>query len=467
MRQPLFGVSAAGFRLEGGFNGPGEPANQWGAWERTGKVPSAGLASPGVWAAPDRVLDLAASLGAEALALGVEWARVEPGPGRRDAAAVARYASILASAADRGLTPLAVLCDVATPGWLGEEFWLTPGSPDRFADHAAWLVEGLGPACRHWVTMRQPNLVAFAGWVDGRHPPRRLGAVADAWAVVDNLLAAHALAYEAIHDARPEADVLFGLRASPSYDWQRLLLDLLCAPALGVARENVDTWIEMRRARHDAMVTPGDLGELAWRRLAGATAPFGAGGKVVGRLRRPSPRRVLDVVYGAAGRRPRSARGPDGSNGSSPSPSAEPGYPLDGLLVVWCPPPLAPSRVPGSGARAPWQVRPDPGALGAWCRGQSLATPGLALWVEDGFATRDGVPRADGWDRRSYLRTGVAAAEEAGLAGYLYATLEGGGDPTWPDADFGLVSERSEGDAASSSGPAFPRARDGVPRPGP
>jgi hypothetical protein len=84
-----------------------------------------------------------------------------------------------------------------------------------------------------------------------------------------------------------------------------------------------------------------------------------------------------------------------------------------------------------------------------WCREHARAAPGLALWVEDGFATCAGVARADGWDRRAYVRAQLGALgpdllEAAGsggppeIAGYLYYGPEGGGDPTWPDADFGL-----------------------------
>jgi hypothetical protein len=454
----LFGLSAAGSRLEGGFNGRGEPANQWTAWERAGKVPAA-RAGARVWADPDRVLELAAEAGAGALALSVEWARIEPAPGRVDEGAVARYAATFASVAARGITPIAVLHDIAHPAWLGEEFWLTPGSPDRFADHVARLVGPLASSCRHWVTLRQPNLVALAGWVDGRYPPRRFGALADAWAVVDNLLSAHLLAYGAIHDLEPDAQVLLGLRASSSYDWHRLMVDLLCAPALGVERDALDPWIAARRARHEVGSPPSSLGDLAWRRVAAATSPFGAG-----RFRRPSPRRVVDLAYRLAVERA-------GRSAASHEPDlfGEPKYLVDALLVGWLPPHLRaalPDLVrPAAAGRMvrPWEVGPDPGALTAWCREHARAVPGLPVWVEDGFPTRGGAPRADGWDRRSYIQAEVRALEPDMLdpdgsgaapqiAGYLYHAPWGGGDPTWPDADFGL-----EGDAPGLGRLAEPR----------
>jgi hypothetical protein len=448
VRQPFFGVSAAGYRLEGGFNGPGEPQNQWSAWERAGKRPTAHRPGPGIWDDPDLVLDAASAAGAEAVALSVEWARIEPAPDRRDQSALERYGSIFSAARERGIAPIAVLYDVAHPAWLGEEFWLTPGSPDRFGEHAGRLVEALSPACRQWVTLRQPNNVALAGWVLGRHPPCRVGALADAWAVVDNFLSAHLLAYTAIREVQPDAEVVLGLRASRSYDWHRMMVDLLCAPALGVQRGSMGEWVARRRARHDDAVAPADLGELAWRRTAAALSPFGPG-----RFRRPFPGRALDLAYGLW-ERPAA----DGSNGSAPPPVR---YPLDALLVGWTPPQPAGSVLPVPRATPPWEVPPDPDALSAWCHGQASATPGLPLWIEDGFATRRGAARGDGWDRTSYVRAQLSALRRGddpgvNVAGYLAYAYAGGGDPTWPDAEFGPAAGAAvaAGVAAGAEGPS-------------
>lgn len=434
VRQPTFGLSAAGSRSEGGFNGPGEPENQWSAWERAGKVPH-GRRPGTVWSDPEGVLDTASEAGATTLALSVEWARIEPEPGRLDHEALDGYARIFESAVARGVTPIGVLHDIAHPVWLGEEFWLTPGSPDRFADHVARVVGRLAPTCRHWVTSREPNLVALAGWVDGRHPPRRAGALSDAWAVVDNLVSSHILSYVAVHEVQPDAEVFFGMRLSSSYDWHRLMLDVLCAPALGVERAALDAWVDERRADHDAAVPPSDLLDLVWRRLAAATAPFGTG-----RFGRRSPRRAVDLAYELA---ERSSTAP-ASNGASPQ-GRRP-YPLDALLVCCVPPPATAARSGAARSLRPWEVRPDPEALASWCRAQARAIPGLPLWIEDGFATDRGAPRTDGWDRPSYVRAQLRALgtvhsdaeEDATVAGYLYYSPSGDADPTWPAADFGL-----------------------------
>ena len=48
-----FGVATAGFQTEGGFNGRGEPANNWAGWERQGRVEPSSVWKPAV-ATPKR-----------------------------------------------------------------------------------------------------------------------------------------------------------------------------------------------------------------------------------------------------------------------------------------------------------------------------------------------------------------------------------------------------------------------------
>ena len=294
----LFGVATAGFQVEGGFNGPGEPANNWVRWERSGRVEPSGVACD-FWRQPEEALDRAASLGCDAFGLSVEWTRLEPEEGEFDDTALDRYAEIMAMATERGLAPVVTLHHFTHPWYLGEEFWLTPGSPDRFAAHVARVVPRLAPHCRRWVTVNEPNVVALTGWVNGACPPGRRGAVADAWAVADNLLTAHVLAYDVIHQAQPDAVVTTSTSSSSFYDCDRLLDDLLCARSLGIARDELDEWVDERRALHDVAFPPRHLGELALRRLFAASSPFGvpSGGLIGSRLRSPSPRRVVDAVY--------------------------------------------------------------------------------------------------------------------------------------------------------------------------
>lgn len=396
------GLATAGWAVEGGYHRPGGPANQWAQWELAGLVPPS-PPGPAFWDDPAALLDQVASAGCTAFGLSVEWARIEPEEGIVDAAALDRYAAVLEGCADRGLLPVVTLLRRTHPWWLGEEFWLTPGAPDRFAAHVARVVERLAGGCRHWVTVHEPNLAAAAGWVIATEPPARVGALSDAWAVCDNLLTAHVLAAEEVHRCQPDAQVTLSPRASSVYDLHALLVDLLCARRLGVGAHEVDELVAERRAVHDRSVPASGPAERLLRRAAAATSPFGGRRGV----RRPSPRRVVDAVYAA--HRPCS---------------------LDAVAVSWQQPdPTRLFRVPagtrvgrgpaGPWVRRPWTVRPDPAALGRWCAVQAAATPGLPLWVlDDGLALPpDGSARPDGWDTDGYTRAHLGALDGAAVAG--------------------------------------------------
>src|SRR5215472_9183147 len=79
----LAGVATSGYQIEGGFNGDGEPHNNWSGWEAIGRVERSGLACD-FWRHPEEALDRAAAIGCNAFRLSVEWARLEPRPGHFD-----------------------------------------------------------------------------------------------------------------------------------------------------------------------------------------------------------------------------------------------------------------------------------------------------------------------------------------------------------------------------------------------
>ena len=317
---------------------------------------------------------------------------------------------------ERGMAPMVTLHHFTHPWWLGEEFWLTPGSPDRFGDHVARVVPRLAEYCRHWVTLNEPNIVALMGWVAGACPPGRRGAAADAWAVADNLLTAHVLAYRAVHAVQPEAEVTTNTSASSIYDYDRLLTDLLCARSMGVARDDLDDWVDERRALHDVgLPAPQTAGELALRRLFAAVSPYGTTRSVPGllgaarpRLRSPSPRRVVDVVYDGPGdraarrRRLRLVR-----------PGGQPRRTDAGPPHLGGPAQLGPRR------RAMWDVPPNPAGLDRLVPGPALAAhpraPGVGGGERHGHEgpQRPRLPAPRRVDRPRYLRQHLGAVVDA------------------------------------------------------
>jgi beta-glucosidase len=428
------GVATAGYQVEGGYNGAGQPANNWYDWEHVGRAARSGLACD-FWAHPEEAVDRAAAIGCNTFRLSVEWARLEPEPGRVDDAALARYVEILELCAACGIEPMITLHHFTHPQWLGEEFWLRPGSPDRFARHVRRILPALAPHCRRWVTINEPNIVSLMGWIEGAHPPGRRLAFADAFCVLDNLLTAHVLASDAIVAVQPEAQVACNTSSSSIYDQDRLLTDLLLVRSTGVPPSDVDRYIDERRALHDVAFPPHHAGEFALRRFIAAMSPYGTnrgagGGRLWSRLRsttrRPAPRRVIDAVQASPQVQTLGAVGFDWYDPIASHALQLPGRPRVGDGAG------ADGR-DWSASRAIWDLPSDPDALRAWCRTEAAFHPGLPLWVvENGMATRvvDGipVPRADGEDRPHYIRRHLGAlvdavADEIPVTAYLHWSL--------------------------------------------
>ena len=214
------GVATSGYQVEGGFNGDGEPHNNWAAWEGAGRAARSGLACD-FWRHPEEALDRAASIGCNAFRLSVEWARLEPRPGAYDDGRARALRRDPLPVHGRGLEPIVTLHHFTHPFWLGEEFWLRPGSPDIFARHVARVVPALAPYCRRWVTINEPNIVTLMGWIEGACPPGRRMAVSDAFCALDNLLTAHVLAADVVtaraarRRGHGEHELVVGLRARP------------------------------------------------------------------------------------------------------------------------------------------------------------------------------------------------------------------------------------------------------------
>ena len=402
-----FGVATSAFQTEGGLNGPGQPANDWLEWERSGRVEPSGAALR-FWEDYEDHLDRAVAAGCDAFRLSVEWARCEPVEDAIDETAFDRYGAILDACRERGLRPTVCLHHFTHPHWLGTDFWLRLDSPDRFARWAAAVVERLGGGCRNWLTLNEINGYAVQAYVLGTLPPGRLLAHGDLVRALDHMLTAHVLAHAAIHRRQPDATVSTDNHASSLYELDRLLIDILLARGDGIGRVDLREWLAGRRAEQNATLGRGARrADSVIRRMTGGILP----------LDQAFPRAVAAVYDGPHER------------------------PLDMVSVNYYDPVAADHlRPPGhrtAGGRtwAPvgkqWDMAVHPEGLLGYLRLNHH--PGVPMEVsENGLCNRvvggRAWPRADGWDRprslRAHLAVLVAALDEGlPLTGYFHWTL--------------------------------------------
>lgn len=393
-----FGVATAGFQIEGGYNGPGEPANNWSWWEAEGKVEPSGIALD-FWNRHEHALDKAKELGCDAFRLSIEWARCEPREGQLDDAALDRYAAILDNIHDRGMQPLVTLHHFTHPAWLGMDFWTRADAPDRFRGWVETAADRFSGRCRHWITINEPNVLALQSYFLGVFPPGCRFNTANVVRAIDNMLTAHVYAYEVIHDRQPQSSVATNTYAFSLYELDRLLLDVLLARANGVGRHDLKPWLTERRAdfHADAVLKPS-LSERSLRRWAASVIP----------LEQAFPRAVAAVYDSPCART------------------------LDMAATDFYDPVVSHRA---SLRRLPepklWDDPPSPDGLRR--RLSSDSELGLDLWLAENGLCNEVVrgvarPRKDGWDRPRYLKANLAAVADcidAGLpiCGYYHWTL--------------------------------------------
>ena len=393
----------SGYQVEGGFNGPGEPANNWVQWERSGKVEPSGIAID-FWNRAEEYLDRTVALGCDMVRIGVEWARVEPDEGAVDKEALERYGAILDAARERGLEPLVTLHHFTHPAWLGGDFWLSSESPTRYAEWVRLAVDNLGSRCSNWVTLNELNLLAPATYMFGKFPPGRRMSPSDTAVAADHLLSAHVKGYEAIHEVQPDATVTTNNASASIYEIDRIYVDVLDARASGVARDGLRRHIAERRQEwYENIAAPSALEGLVRARSA---------------ARAPSLDRAAESVY------------------SSPFERC-----LDVVSLDYYDPVASHHvRMPGrrtAGGRnwSPetpiWDDVEHPEGLTAYLRASALE--GAGIWIaENGLCNRvrrgRSYDRLDGFDRPRFLKESIAAtvtALEAGIpvSAYLHWSL--------------------------------------------
>ena len=200
----LWGVSTAAHQVEG------NNCNQWSDWEQAGRIKSGDECGKACdwWNNAERDFDIARDLGLKALRLSLEWSRIEPEEGRFDFQALQRYREMLEGLHQRGIDPIICLHHFTHPRWFENRgAFLRKDAPQLFERFAREVAKAVGDLCRLWVTFNEPNVYAACGYVLGEFPPGRRGEVFNALRVNRTQAQAHALAYRAIHQIVPDAQV--------------------------------------------------------------------------------------------------------------------------------------------------------------------------------------------------------------------------------------------------------------------
>jgi beta-glucosidase len=193
----LLGCATAAHQVEGGID------NDWSRW--VADHPEAIAGGGDAVVAIDQFhryredLEQLGSMHHTAHRFSIEWARVEPQPGKFDPDALAHYADVVRTCRRNGMEPVVTLHHFTLPAWLAESGgFAAPEAPMRFARYAAACAEALGDLVTWWVTINEPTVIAVLGHLEGVWPPGERS-LRSTMASLRGLLRMHAAAAHAIN----------------------------------------------------------------------------------------------------------------------------------------------------------------------------------------------------------------------------------------------------------------------------
>jgi beta-glucosidase len=256
----FWGVATSGYQAEGGYNGPGEPMNNWAWAENKGDVVPSGRTAD-FWTLAQDDFARCREMGLNSFRMSIEWARVQPittlgeTEGLPEGAplppfderALYSYAQRIAECRAHGLEPFITLHHFVYPSWLGLDAWLKPETVDHFLAFVRHTLEYLlrvlpedfGCAPPRWfITLNEPNLQAFNHYLYRIFPSGPHIGIESTVTCLGHLLEAHIRAYRLIHELYAGSGVApmvsFNNYSSDLYWGDNAMLDLLFSASRGV-----------------------------------------------------------------------------------------------------------------------------------------------------------------------------------------------------------------------------------------
>ena len=215
----LFGTATAAYQIEGGHDADGKGPSIWDTFCRrpgaisTGETGDIACDHYHRWRED---VGLLRGLGCNAYRLSISWPRVLPvGSGAVNEAGLAFYDRLIDELLANGVRPFVTLYHWDLPQALQDKGgWSAPETVEAFGRYADVIARRLGDRVRDWITLNEPEVVAYAGHYVGVHAPG-IRDFRTAVLVSHHLLLAHRAAAAAIRAAHRESRIGIALNLSP------------------------------------------------------------------------------------------------------------------------------------------------------------------------------------------------------------------------------------------------------------
>ena len=197
----MWGAATSAHQVEGG-----NQWNDWWAWEAAGKVPERSGRATDHFHRFKEDFRLARSLGHTAHRFSIEWSRLEPSEGKWDEVAFRHYDEVFEALAAENLEPVVTLHHFTNPQWFAEKGgWLRPDAAEIFGRYAKRVAERFGRRARFWITINEPLIYLYHGFLTGLWPPG-VKSMTQARRIFSALLRGHIAAYQALHEHSQNPD---------------------------------------------------------------------------------------------------------------------------------------------------------------------------------------------------------------------------------------------------------------------
>jgi beta-glucosidase len=194
-RNFLWGAASSAHQTEGN-----NIYSDWWQWEQQGLAPVPSKDACQHYQRFREDFACARQLHHTAHRFSIEWARVQPEADSFDEGAIQHYREVVRHLRASGMEPVVTRDHFTLPQWFAARGgWLQPDALVLFMRYVRRVAEHLSEDVRYWVTINEPMVFAYQGYVTGAWPPGERS-VRKAMRVARILSQAHAQAYRQLHD---------------------------------------------------------------------------------------------------------------------------------------------------------------------------------------------------------------------------------------------------------------------------
>lgn len=215
----VWGAATSAFQIEGARDAEGKSSSIWDTFCRVpGAISTGETGDPACdhyrrWRED---VDLMSTIGLDAYRFSVSWPRVIPdGVGTVNERGIAFYDRLTDALLARGIRPFVTLYHWDLPQALQDRGgWTSRETVDAFASYADVVARRLGDRVRDWITINEPQIIAFLGHHQGIHAPG-VRDLSTALLVSHHMLLAHRAAAAAVRAPWADARIGIALNLSP------------------------------------------------------------------------------------------------------------------------------------------------------------------------------------------------------------------------------------------------------------